>query len=197
MANGNKALKVDADRPAVRRVVADVLDLYRDKMTMIEMSAGGRDLGTAEAMAKRKVRTEFTDLDGKRAKVTRIVDTLGQLHARGRIGDGMHKAGVAFQLDFDVARWEAMPIGRYDGMPRSSGTGGVSLQIVEARTATLMALDALGGSMSPCGIAVWWILGARYSINELAGETEKTRDEWKGALIGGLGVLAKHYNFAE
>jgi len=181
----------------VRRAAPDVLDLYRDKMTTVVVSAGGRDTGPTEAAAHRKTRSETIEHEKKRIKVSRVVDTLGQMKARGDINDAMYQAGIKFQLGFDVGQWESMPISRYDGMPRSGKGGDISLQIFNARTRILDAVERLGGFESPCGIAVWYAIGMRYSINQLAKDQKKeTRDEWKGALKGALQILAVHYNFA-
>ena len=197
MSKGVNGLKVSAVAVSAKRAkVVDVLDVFRDKMTLVEVSAGGRDTGPDAAKAHRRTRVEFDEVDGKRTKVTRVIDTLGQMHGRGTITDAMYKAGVAFQLAFDVGQWESMPSMRFDGMPRSGKGGGVSMQIVEARTATLAAMHALGGFRSPCGIAVWWVVGMRWSFLELEqNDTNMSRKNWQGTLIGALHILAVHYNF--
>lgn len=196
MSKQNKGLKVIAEQP-VRSRTADVLDTYRDKMTKVVVSAGGRDAGPSEATAHRKTRNETIEHDKKRVKVSRVINTLDQMKGRGDITDAMYQAGIKFQLMFDVGQWESMPISRYDGMPRSGKGCDISLQIFNARTRVLDAVDRIGGFESPCGIAVWYAIGMRYSINQLAKDQKKeTRDEWKGALKGALQILAIHYNFA-
>ena len=199
----NKALRIYDAVVTHRRVSDDVLDVYRDKMTKVAVSAGGRDTGPDSAKAHRKTRVEFDEVDGKRAKVNRVIDTLGQMKTRGTITEAMYKAGIAFQLDFDIGQWESMPSMRFDGMPRSGKANGmVSLQVIDARGAVLDAIAALGGAKSPCGIAVWWVIGMRWSIKQLVNErndknlANARHETITGTLIGALGMLAVHYNYS-
>ena len=199
MARRNKALAV-VQGPKVRADQA--IDLRRDRSSGVVVSVGGRDQGPVIADQHRTLRRDMVEVDGKQVKATRNVDVLKQKHAAGDITNAMYKAGIKFQVDFDTGAWDAMPGSRYDGMPRSGGSpGSVSLQVVDARTETLKAIDALGGFGSPCAVAVWWIVGQRWSISQLAGQPDKNmgisrHETLTGTLLGGLGVLAVHYNYA-
>ena len=63
-----------------------------------------------------------------------------------------------------------------------------------------LALDAVGGSGSPAGSALWYVAGLQMSIRDWS-----LRDGWygkrvekneaKGILVAALGVLARYYGY--
>ena len=62
------------------------------------------------------------------------------------------------------------------------------------------ALDAVGGSGSPAGSALWYVAGLQLSLREWAlrdGWNGKRidRDEAKVILVAALGVLARYYGY--
>jgi hypothetical protein len=193
------AKAVALPRPSTISGFDDVGDLRRDPKSRVLVSAGGRDRGPKAAKAQRS--TERVDIqygeEKTRATVTRVVDTLGGMHAKGSISDQLYEAGLRFQDDFDRSHWESMPSMRLDGMPpggRVSSDPHRPIEVIDARSAGDRAMRALGGPGSPCGIAVWWILGMRWSIRQVAQREPVSRIEvWTGTLIGALGVLESHY----
>jgi hypothetical protein len=198
MSKQNNGLKVKQDQPQVRRATGDVLDVYRDKMTMVEISAGGRDIGTPEANAKRRTFTDFEEVDGKRTKVTRIMETLDRMLKRETITPDQFKAGIAFQLDFDLGQCGSMPSMRFDGMPPSGRGSTISLQILEAVGSVRTAMRYVGGSASDAGTVVWHVIGMRQSLNEFATAHPKHNNHtWNGILIGALCGLALCYGFGD
>jgi hypothetical protein len=120
---------------------------------------------------------------------------LARMERRGDITAAQRRAGEEFARLFWLAHLD--PLRAADMLRESPGM--VSAHSGErARRKIHDALDALGGSSSPCGSAVWFIVGCEFSIHEWA-----RREGWngcplrheiaKGILVGGLGVLAVHF----
>jgi hypothetical protein len=195
----NQRKSVSLPVPSTLATTDDVGDLMRDRKTRVMVSAGGRDRGPKVAKSQRQIeRVDIQYEDQKtRATVTRVVDTLGGLFQKGSITEAAYHAGLRFQDDFDMSHWESIPASRYDGMPasgRASSDPDRPQAVIDARTAVGDALKAAGGPGSACGIALWWILGMRWSLRQIAQREAVSRVEvWTGILIGALGVLEMHY----
>ena len=141
------------------------------------------------------------DDDGRAVKHFRCVDTLGLLLKGGSISAAQHDAGQQFATDFARAFASGIVTARLDGLPCGTRSGELMVER-NARVArdVRAALDAVGGSTTPAGEALWHIVGLGMSIREWA-----LRSAWSGQsrspkqarsiLLGALTQLAKHYGY--
>ena len=94
---------------------------------------------------------------------------------------------------------EGEVIDRGDGLPVGTSPGQMMIEKnAGAARAVRDALEAVGGSTSPAGLALWYVAGLGKSVREWAlrqGWAGKaiSLHEAKGILIAGLGVLARYY----
>ena len=110
-----------------------------------------------------------TDDDGRTVKHFRCVDTLGLLLKGGSISAAQHDAGQQFATDFARAFASGIVTARLDGLPCGTRSGELMVER-NARVArdVRAALDAVGGSTTPAGEALWHIVGLGMSIREWA-----------------------------
>ena len=147
----------------------------------------------------RYVREE--DDDRKPVDHYRTVDTLALMLRNGSITGAMHDAGQQFSQDFARAFASGVASPKLDGLPRSTVPGQMMVEKnAGAARAVRNALDAVGGSGSPAGSALWYVAGLGQSVREWAlrqGWAGKaiSLHEAKGILIAGLGVLARYYGY--
>lgn len=139
------------------------------------------------------------DDEDRPVKHFRTVDTLGLLLRSGSISGGQHDAGQQFATDFARAFASGIVTARLDGLPCGTRSGELLVER-NARVARdiRQALDAVGGSATPAGEALWHIVGLGMSIREWA-----LRSAWTGQgrspkqtrsiLLGALTQLARHY----
>ena len=129
----------------------------------------------------------------------RTVDTLALMLRSGSISAAMHDAGQQFSQDFARAFASGVASPRLDGVPGATAPGQMMIERnAGAARAVRDALEAVGGSASPGGAALWFVAGLGLSIREWAlrlGWSGKamSREEGKGILIAALGVLARYY----
>ncbi len=147
----------------------------------------------------RYVREE--DDDQKPVDHYRTVDTLALMLRNGSITEAMHDAGQQFSQDFARAFASGVASSRLDGLPAGTTPGQMMIERnAGAARAVREALEAVGGSGSPAGSALWYVAGLQMSIRDWA-----LRDGWngkrvekneaKGILIAALGVLARYYGY--
>ena len=147
----------------------------------------------------RYVREE--DDDQKPVDHYRTVDTLALMLRNGSITGAMHDAGQQFSQDFARAFASGVASSRLDGLPAGTTPGQMMVEKnAGAARAVRDALDAVGGSGSPAGSALWFVAGLGMSIRDWA-----LRDGWngkrvekneaKGILVAALGVLARYYGY--
>lgn len=127
----------------------------------------------------------------------RAVDTLGAMLTNGTISAEMHEAGCVFRTQFRSALLDGMRTTQLIRMPKGAGATLTERQVA-SRDRVAAALDALGGTASPGGSAVWHVLGLECSIREWA-----MSQGWQGKPIApaqaqgmftaALSVLAVHY----
>jgi hypothetical protein len=147
----------------------------------------------------RYVREE--DDDQKPAEHYRTVDTLALMLRNGSITGAMHDAGQQFSQDFARAFASGVASSRLDGLPYGTAPGEMLIERnASAARAVRDALEAVGGSGSPAGSALWYVAGLQLSLREWAlrdGWNGKRidRDEAKGILVAALGVLARYYGY--
>ena len=129
----------------------------------------------------------------------RTVDTLALMLPLLSISAAMHDAGQQFSQDFARAFASGVASPRLDGVPGATAPGQMMIERnAGAARAVRDALEAVGGSASPGGAALWFVAGLGLSIREWAlrlGWSGKamSREEGKGILIAALGVLARYY----
>ena len=147
----------------------------------------------------RYVREE--DDDRKPVDHYRTVDTLALMLRNGSITGAMHDAGQQFSQDFARAFGSGVASSRLDGLPAGTTPGQMMVEKnAGAARAVRDALEAVGGSGSPAGSALWYVAGLQLSLREWAlrdGWNGKRidRDEAKGILVAALGVLARYYGY--
>lgn len=147
----------------------------------------------------RYVREE--DDDQKPVDHYRTVDTLALMLRNGSITGAMHDAGQQFSQDFARAFASGVASNRFDGLPVGTSPGQMMIEKNAcAARAVRDALEAVGGSGSPAGSALWYVAGLQLSLREWAlrdGWNGKRidRDEAKGILVAALGVLARYYGY--
>ncbi|GAB6050816.1 hypothetical protein JCM16106_16650 [Hydrogenophilus islandicus] len=147
----------------------------------------------------RYVREE--DDDRKPVDHYRTVDTLALMLRNGSITGAMHDAGQQFSQDFARAFGSGIASPKLDGLPGGTAPGQMMVEKnAGAARAVRNALDAVGGSGSPAGSALWYVAGLGQSVREWAlrqGWAGKaiSLHEAKGILIAGLGVLARYYGY--
>ena len=147
----------------------------------------------------RYVREE--DDDRKPVDHYRTVDTLALMLRNGSISGAMHDAGQQFSQDFARAFASGVASSRLDGLPAGTTPGQMMVEKnAGAARAVRDALEAVGGNSSPAGSALWYVAGLQMSIRDWS-----LRDGWngkrvekneaKGILVAGLGVLARYYGY--
>ena len=141
------------------------------------------------------------DDEQKPADHFRTVDTLALMLRNGSITGAMFDAGQQFSLDFARAFASGVASPKLDGLPRATAPGQMMVEKnAGAARAARDALDAVGGSASPAGSALWFVAGLGMSVREWA-----LRDGWngkrvdkseaKGILVAALRVLARYYGY--
>lgn len=147
----------------------------------------------------RYVREE--DDDRKPVDHYRTVDTLALMLRNGSITAAMHDAGQQFSQDFARAFASGVASSRLDGLPAGTAPGQMMIERnAGAARAVRDALDAVGGSGSPAGSALWYVAGLQMSIRDWAQREgwngrRQDRDEVKGHLVAALGILARYYGY--
>ena len=147
----------------------------------------------------RYVREE--DDDRKPVDHYRTVDTLALMLRNGSITGAMHDAGQQFSQDFARAFASGVASPKLDGLPGGTAPGEMMVEKnAGAARAVRDALEAVGGSGSPAGSALWYVAGLQMSIRDWS-----LRDGWngkrvekneaKGILVAALGVLARYYGY--
>jgi hypothetical protein len=159
----------------------------------------GHELTRPDGSVIRYVREE--DDDQKPVDHYRTVDTLALMLRNGSITGAMHDAGQQFSQDFARAFGSGIASPKLDGLPGGTAPGQMMVEKnAGAARAVRDALEAVGGSGSPAGSALWYVAGLGQSVREWAlrqGWAGKaiSLHEAKGILIAGLGVLARHYGY--
>ena len=147
----------------------------------------------------RYVREE--DDDRKPVDHYRTVDTLALMLRNGSITGAMHDAGQQFSQDFARAFASGVASSRLDGLPAGTTPGQMMVEKnAGAARAVRDALEAVGGSGSPAGSALWFVAGLQMSVRDWAlrlGWSGKamSKEEGKGILIAALGMLARYYGY--
>ena len=147
----------------------------------------------------RYVREE--DDDQKPAEHYRTVDTLALMLRNGSITGAMHDAGQQFSQDFARAFGSGVASPKLDGLPGGTAPGQMMVEKnAGAARAVRDALEAVGGSSSPAGSALWYVAGLGISVRDWSirlGWSGKamSKEEGKGILVAALGVLARYYGY--
>ncbi len=147
----------------------------------------------------RYVREE--DDDQKPVDHYRTVDTLALMLRNGSITGAMHDAGQQFSQDFARAFASGVVSSRLDGLPGGTAPGQMMVEKnAGAARAVRDALEAVGGSGSPAGSALWYVAGLGMSVRDWSirlGWSGKamSKEEGKGILIAALGMLARYYGY--
>ena len=147
----------------------------------------------------RYVREE--DDDQKPVDHYRTVDTLALMLRNGSITGAMHDAGQQFSQDFVRAFGSGVASPKLDGLPGGTAPGQMMVEKnAGAARAVRDALDAVGGSGSPAGSALWYVAGLGMSVRDWSirlGWSGKamSKEEGKGILIAALGMLARYYGY--
>ena len=147
----------------------------------------------------RYVREE--DDDQKPVDHYRTVDTLALMLRNGSITGAMHDAGQQFSQDFARAFGSGVASPKLDGLPGGTAPGQMMVEKnAGAARAVRDALEAVGGSGSPAGSALWYVAGLGMSVRDWSirlGWSGKamSKEEGKGILIAALGMLARYYGY--
>jgi hypothetical protein len=147
----------------------------------------------------RYVREE--DDDQKPVDHYRTVDTLALMLRNGSITGAMHDAGQQFSQDFARAFASGVASPKLDGLPGGTAPGQMMVERnAGAARAVRDALEAVGGSGSPAGSALWYVAGLGMSVRDWSirlGWSGKamSKEEGKGILIAALGMLARYYGY--
>ena len=159
----------------------------------------GHELIRPDGSVIRYVREE--DDDQKPVDHYRTVDTLALMLRNGSITGAMHDAGQQFSQDFARAFASGVASPKLDGLPGGTAPGPMMVEKnAGAARAVRDALEAVGGSGSPAGSALWYVAGLQMSIRDWS-----LRDGWngkrvekneaKGILVAALGMLARYYGY--
>lgn len=142
--------------------------------------------------------TQLADAEGSVGEPFRAEGLLGRLERNGDIGPREREAGEEFHRLFQLAALDpirAADMSRISGAPHA----GLIIGSESARRKIWKAIDALGGQNAPCGSCCWYVLGCEYTMRDWArregwGGRPVREEVAKGLLIGGLGILEKHFN---
>lgn len=140
------------------------------------------------------------DVYGSIVAHARAVDTLSRFLRSGKISDSMYSAGRRFEELFARASLNSVRAANLSGAAKSSNRGSIIESIEDAKDRVHAALDSMGGASTPCGSALWFILGMGDTIEEWA-----RRQAWgngrslnpaaaAGVLVGGIGALEAHFS---
>lgn len=141
------------------------------------------------------------DDDQKPVDHYRTVDTLALMLRNGSITGAMHDAGQQFSQDFARAFGSGVASPKLDGLPGGTAPGQMMVEKnAGAARAVRDALEAVGGSGSPAGSALWYVAGLGMSVRDWSirlGWSGKamSKEEGKGILIAALGMLARYYGY--
>ena len=141
------------------------------------------------------------DDDRKPVDHYRTVDTLALMLRNGSITGAMHDAGQQFSQDFARAFGSGVASPKLDGLPGGTAPGQMMVEKnAGAARAVRDALEAVGGSGSPAGSALWYVAGLGMSVRDWSirlGWSGKamSKEEGKGILIAALGMLARYYGY--
>jgi hypothetical protein len=159
----------------------------------------GHELIRPDGSVIRYVREE--DDDQKPVDHYRTVDTLALMLRNGSITGAMHDAGQQFSQDFARAFASGVASSRLDGLPCGTAPGEMLIERnANAARAVRDALEAVGGSGSPAGSALWYVAGLGMSVRDWSirlGWSGKamSKEEGKGILIAALGMLARYFGY--
>lgn len=159
----------------------------------------GHELIRPDGSVIRYVREQ--DDDQKPVDHYRTVDTLTLMLRNGSITGAMHDAGQQFSQDFARAFASGVASPRLDGLPGGTAPGQMMVEKnAGAARAVRDALEAVGGSGSPAGSALWYVAGLQMPIRDWAqreGWNGKRveKNEAKGILLAALGMLARYYGY--
>ena len=141
------------------------------------------------------------DDEQKPAEHFRTIDTLALMLRNRTITEPMHDAGQQFSQDFARAFTSGVASSRMDGMPVGTTPGEMLVERnAGAARAVRQALNAVGGSSSPAGSALWFVAGLGMSVRDWSirlGWSGKamSKEEGKGIFIAALGMLARYYGY--
>ena len=159
----------------------------------------GHELIRPDGSVIRYVREE--DDDQKSVDHYRTVDTLALMLRNGSITGAMHDAGQQFSQDFARAFASGVASPKLDGLPGGTAPGQMMVERnAGAARAVRDALEAVGGSGSPAGSALWYVAGLGMSVRDWSirlgwGGKAMSKEEGKGILIAALGMLARYYGY--
>ena len=159
----------------------------------------GEELIRPDGSVIRYVREE--DDDQKPVDHYRTVDTLALMLRNGSITGAMHDAGQQFSQDFARAFASGVASSRLDGLPAGTTPGQMMVEKnAGAARAVRDALEAVGGSGSPAGSALWYVAGLGVSAREWAlrrgwNGRPISQHQANGILIAGLAMLARYYGY--
>lgn len=143
---------------------------------------------------------QISDTAGDIGDPWRTVGLLTTMARNGRICAEECLAGEEFHEQFIIAGHQplrAADMGRIGG---AVGATPIHHGSVAAQHAVNEALERLGGRSSLGGACAWYVLGLEHSLTTWAG-AERTRGRMistqnaTGILIGGLGVLRRHFGY--
>jgi hypothetical protein len=150
-----------------------------------------------------RIEKTIADVDGRSSLPWRTLDTLARMERGGSITEAMRQAGDRFHDSFQVAGLEALHAADPTRIPVQLASNSRVIRLHDggsegARRSVIRALQALGGILSPSGSCAWHVLGLEETLERWAStrgwaDRRITRDTAGGILIGGLGMLRKHY----
>lgn len=141
------------------------------------------------------------DDDQQQVRHYRTVDSLSLMLKNGSITEPMHDAGQHFAQEFSDAFAGGVASPTLDAIPTGTAPGELLLEKnTRAARSVRQAINAVGGSSSPAGSALWFVTGLGLSVREWAlrhGWSERpiTQPQANGILVAALGVLARYYGY--
>jgi len=171
----------------------------------VEVAVFSDDTAPPEAQEHRNTRRERLNVKGEIRTISRTLDLMATMLARGSITPQQAAAGRRFRTIFEIAGLQTLrakdiskPPGTHSGEPLADRT-------IAARQTIGEAIEALGGHGTPTASAVWGILGSGKTVKEWArgyrlpgdhgSEGKQLQEEIaRGVLISALALLVAFFD---
>lgn len=168
----------------------------------VAVAVHGDDRGTPEygaQLARVSVTDTFVDDNNGaiRGRAVQVSDCLDRMLANATITQAMVDAGRRYQADFHRAMLDPLRAAPFEAQIKGQRD---DTRALAARERIWRVIRAMGGFGAPASNALWFVLGAGYSIEAWARRERfgkggsLNKHCARGILIGALSALRAHYD---
>lgn len=141
----------------------------------------------------------IADEHGAVSRPSRAIDSLELMRRAGSLTGEWYESALRFRDDFRVAQLDPLRAADAGRLPGNGRPAEVARAAAEARERVGAALDAGGGQSTPCGSALWFVVGCELSIKEWARRCQwasgrsLSEERAGGVVLAAIGGLHEHY----